>query len=39
MSCRRAALDNNGCVERVNRTVREEFYSQYQGEVDLVPVN
>ena len=29
----------NGCVERVNRTVREEFYSQYQGEVDLASVN
>ena len=28
----------NGCVERVNRTVREEFYSQYQGEVDLASV-
>ena len=29
----------NGCVERVNRTVREEFYSQYQREVDLASVN
>ncbi len=29
----------NGCVERVNRTVREEFYSQYQGGTDLASVN
>ena len=29
---------SNGCVERVNRTVREEFYSQYRGEVDLASV-
>ena len=29
---------SKGCVERVNRTVREEFYSQYQGEVDLASV-
>lgn len=29
----------NGHVERVNRTGREELYSQYQGDTDLASIN